>query len=539
MDTEYQWRQDENGQWYFLASDANWSHEPECLTAPLRTETPSYYTSKESRAKDAKKILDEVDEVDEGLRPKQGSSSKRGSRKNADDPKAKRKTSGSQYTRPLVAEPIVRPIQPRQRSAVAASDLEFNYPSGSRVGKEGKSIGRSNKPSAPSSFNAKSQSETVGLATEPQQSNIPPSPTKQPGVAGNVAPFNPLDSGLSLAKVDVTSAEPHAVAAQDPRQSPPSNNELDRLMRETDKHILDRGTRPTEAGDDGWIHESWEETHSNKQLADLEYTIQHTSWIVLAIGNSFQRGVEFVSGSQLSWWPLPDPEEEPRRGFTRVYSLRSTTRLWKTRRFYDDIPTPSAEKMFPTLTAAIRSSEGSRWAALGRIDIVLQNTTLMHVLQHFENRKRGNSQNQTPRSMGMDAAVHDDKRGKDVQETRNRDEKGQELQHPFDESDQHDSGSDPPKSGTILYVTADTTANESVACTVNLGEDDKKTLSNLYKTFRALRSGRWKRATGMKFYRSGEAWYFFNNPDECCTSTQLNRSLLIRFEDTAESRFVA
>ncbi|KAF6814809.1 cyclin-dependent protein kinase complex component [Colletotrichum sojae] len=285
---------------------------------------------------------------------------------------------------------------------------------------------------------------------------------------------------------------------------------------------------------------SWEETSSNKQLADPEYTIHHTS-IAFAIRNSFQRGVEPVAGSQLSWWPLPDPEEEPRRGFTRVYSVRPFTRLWKTRMFYDDIPTPSAEKIFPNLKAVLRSSKGTGWATLGRTDIDLQSTTLMRVLQHFESAKGGNSQSQTLRSLGTKAIVH-----------------------------------------------TDTKANESVSCTVDLGEDDIKTLSYLYQTFRGLPSGRWKRATGMKFYRSfhfkkslgrryvtihkdkerypeeaepgyqsyhylprpwkdgkelpcqsGEAWYFFNNPDECCTSMQLNRSLPIRFEDTAESRFVA
>lgn len=39
--------------------------------------------------------------------------------------------------------------------------------------------------------------------------------------------------------------------------------------------------------------------------------------------------------------------------------------------------------------------------------------------------------------------------------------------------------------------------------------------------------------------QGGEAWYFFNNPDECCTSTQLNRSLPARRGDAEGSRIVA
>lgn len=38
---------------------------------------------------------------------------------------------------------------------------------------------------------------------------------------------------------------------------------------------------------------------------------------------------------------------------------------------------------------------------------------------------------------------------------------------------------------------------------------------------------------------SGEAWYFFQNPDECCTSRILNSTLPVRLSATTSSRITA
>jgi len=38
---------------------------------------------------------------------------------------------------------------------------------------------------------------------------------------------------------------------------------------------------------------------------------------------------------------------------------------------------------------------------------------------------------------------------------------------------------------------------------------------------------------------SGEAWYFFRNPDDCCSSKVLNNRLPVRLNDTADARIKA
>ncbi|KAF6786602.1 hypothetical protein CSOJ01_15386, partial [Colletotrichum sojae] len=126
MDTEYQWRQDESGNWYYLASDGNWylytppddvveagrqvpwhngetedhptDHQPSGSASQARAEHTRSYLDDQRRDKDrrrmsvgsrTKDIGEKLDRYSQVLSPKKGTSSRKGSRKNADDPKTK------------------------------------------------------------------------------------------------------------------------------------------------------------------------------------------------------------------------------------------------------------------------------------------------------------------------------------------------------------------------------------------------------------------------------------------------------------------
>ncbi|KAF6822977.1 hypothetical protein CMUS01_10878 [Colletotrichum musicola] len=109
MDTEYQWRQDESGNWYYLASDGNCWHNGEtedhptdrqqsASTSQARAEQTRSYLDDQRREKDrrrmsegsrTKDIGETLDRYSEVLSPKKGTSSRKGSRKNADDSKTK------------------------------------------------------------------------------------------------------------------------------------------------------------------------------------------------------------------------------------------------------------------------------------------------------------------------------------------------------------------------------------------------------------------------------------------------------------------
>jgi hypothetical protein len=94
-----------------------------------------------------------------------------------------------------------------------------------------------------------------------------------------------------------------------------------------------------------------------------------------------KKTVEDLAGEKLSWWPLSDPEEELKPGFTRVYSQPLTGSLYKDRSFYDDVPTILAEKLFPRLAAARSAASGIHWDVLRHEAVVLEGTTLMRLLR--------------------------------------------------------------------------------------------------------------------------------------------------------------
>lgn len=289
-------------------------------------------------------------------------------------------------------------------------------------------------PPPPSCY-VRSQPQSIGHATQQEQSSPPLWQHEEirTGAASNVPPPAPLNSQPGFAEVGSVSgktfarvnehlvchdlSKPDVVAAQYmyPRLWATRNNELGSLAQEFERYMLDQGTHSTALGNDGRTssHELWEATAPETQTAGVvtEYTVNRTYRLLPTIQNSLQSGIEFIAGSQFAWWPLPQPEDQPKQGFTRVYSLRSPTWPWKTRRFYD-ISTPTAEKIFPKLGLALRSSGQSRWAALQRMDIVLQNTTLMGVLQHLESSKEGDTREETPGSAGAESAVLKDTKGK-------------------------------------------------------------------------------------------------------------------------------
>jgi len=103
---------------------------------------------------------------------------------------------------------------------------------------------------------------------------------------------------------------------------------------------------------------------------------------ITALQDLCKRTVELLAGTKLSWWPLPEPEEELKVNCTRVYSQPLAGLSRRNRTFYDDIPTPLAEELFHGLAAARNLATGTRWKALRREAVYLEGTTLMRVLRN-------------------------------------------------------------------------------------------------------------------------------------------------------------
>jgi len=121
-------------------------------------------------------------------------------------------------------------------------------------------------------------------------------------------------------------------------------------------------------------------TKHQSQYFDYDFSLNRPSW--LAITDSCKRRVEAAAGCQLSCWPLSEPEKDLMPGSTRVYSMP----FKRNRRFFDDLPTPIAESLFPKLLDVRASTAKSRWAALGREAVYLKNSTLMHLLHRREDQ---------------------------------------------------------------------------------------------------------------------------------------------------------
>ncbi|KAF4983474.1 hypothetical protein FDECE_17298 [Fusarium decemcellulare] len=320
-----------------------------------------------------------------------------------------------------------------------------------------------------------------------------------------------------------------------------------------------------------------ESPEGESKMVEPEYDISSTRGFFSTIEDCWKRAIEHIVGCRLSWWPLSEPEDELQPGYTRVYSMLFDMPSRKKQRFYDDIPTPLAETMFPKLADARRSTQRSGWTASGPKAVSLSGETLMHLLHRQGDGDA--SQRQSNRSNKR-------QRGK----TRDTEGVGRRLQEAGVQSLQERDNQTDVKSQQIIFISSDITSNESVASTVEVGENDATTVRNLRAAFRRLPSRGWKRATGVKFYRfqsfhfkpslkrryvvvdkdkerypeeadpeyvsykydprpwedgktcpclSGEAWFFFKNPDECCNSNQLNRALPVRLKDTNDSRITA
>ncbi|KAF4447041.1 cyclin-dependent kinase complex component, partial [Fusarium albosuccineum] len=320
-----------------------------------------------------------------------------------------------------------------------------------------------------------------------------------------------------------------------------------------------------------------EPPEAESKMVEFEYDISLSRGSPSTIQNGWKIVIEHIAGCRLSWWPLPEPEDELQQGYTRFYSMSFAMPSQTQQRFYDDIPTSLAETMFPKLVDARRSTQRSGRTVLAPEAVLLRDTTLMHLLHR---RGDGDARQQLRnRSDKICPAETGDTEGGD-----------QRPQGPGDQSIQERDNQMPVKSRPILFISSDVTSNESVAGTVELGENDATTVRNLQEAFRRLPSRGWKRATGIKFYRfqsfhfkpslkrryvvvdkdkerypeegdpeyvsynydprpwedgkpcpclSGEAWFFFKNPDECCSSKQLNRALPVRLNDTNDSRITA
>ncbi|KAJ3498241.1 hypothetical protein NLG97_g1281 [Lecanicillium saksenae] len=243
--------------------------------------------------------------------------------------------------------------------------------------------------------------------------------------------------------------------------------------------------------------ESLAETHPSRLASQhLETTTQNTNYEILftrsyitLIQSYTKHAVDKLAGQQLSWWPLSQPEEILRDGYTRGGY------------FYDDIPTAFAELLFPKL-ALYRPQSGMAWSAMKRKAILLHDTTLMRLLL---NSFSASSTIPTPGS--TEAAGQE--AGEAEQEAEGRaafdlSRKGtyiqsKETETPTDTVDEEHN----LIHGPALFVSIDIGLNESRARCVNPGNCDKETLYNIRKMYRKMSPTLYGRRnpTGIKFYR--------------------------------------
>lgn len=333
----------------------------------------------------------------------------------------------------------------------------------------------------------------------------PPFTGEQQGsttVAQDIKPFHvmPVD-GTSSPKDEDEPQHPQPLQISVSFTSSPNNHQT-QLSQETQRaaqQTLRLANQPSPAGNIALTTLA----PLDSQMAEFDYTVC-SSWRIFSLfQDSWKRSIETVAGSQLSWWPLTEPEAELKPGYTRVYSIPTATRLKKAGRFYDHIPTPLAEKLFPNLSRFRSSYTESRWRFLRPETVVLQGTTLMHVLQQW-------TENEEIHRIEMSESPLADTTndvcaiGKGLQQDEGvsgASRQSQEIQQPTNQTAEESNSRKPLTTKKVVFITTDVTVNESVACTSELGENDETTFRNLYKSFCALPSGKWKRAIGLKFYR--------------------------------------
>jgi hypothetical protein len=174
-------------------------------------------------------------------------------------------------------------------------------------------------------------------------------------------------------------------------------------------------------------------------------------------------------------WPLSEPEEPVKLGYTRIYFMSSTQPSQRDQRLYDDIPTPLAESVFPRIIKSPYSVLGSRWTGSSGEAVLLRDLTPMRLLHLWEADKIVQQQRHQPErrrpgeARGTEGGDKGSKDSGDLSELRG------DSQHPS-------------KSQPVLFVSADVTPNESVASTVTLGETGEVTFRNLRNAFHALPS---------------------------------------------------
>lgn len=277
-------------------------------------------------------------------------------------------------------------------------------------------------------------------------------------------------------------------------------------MEPQDKLILDQQTERTKRND----------------LHDFEYNYSFSRGLLSAIGIAFKKSVERIAGRPLSWWPLSDPEENLQPGYTRVYSTPSTSPHGRAWCFYDDIPSRLAEKLFPTLSIA-RASVPRGWVALRHDAVFLRRTTLLRVIIHhqpgFNERTKSPGSRRKTKGKGKTASKSNlgggggtlnapaltggakgaQRRGGSTKPLVGESSSGQMDR---DIENEEDTSSERQKRDRrFLFLSADTMSNHSVACPVNLGDDDKGTFHNLRAIYQRFPARLWTRPTGIRFYR--------------------------------------
>lgn len=212
----------------------------------------------------------------------------------------------------------------------------------------------------------------------------------------------------------------------------------------------------------------------------------------------YKKGIESVAGCHLSWWPLSEPEEELKPRHTRVYSVLFET---NERQFYDDIPTELAEEIFPRLPHARASATKSRWAALNREGVVLRGTTLMRLLYRFGDVTGTSPKHHKPEGQRLRGpqGIHSSLASQ--QQTQAASEPGDRCGPTWNGQGRAKIATKKESDGPILFISAEIKSNESLACAVDLGDDDKVTFQNARAAYGSLPSWGWKRATGIRFYR--------------------------------------
>lgn len=226
------------------------------------------------------------------------------------------------------------------------------------------------------------------------------------------------------------------------------------------------------------------------RLGNLDYAVRFARGLPLTVWDSTKRRVELIAGRPLSWWPLSNPEDELRADHTRVYSTPSKTFPGQ---FYDDIPKSLAVRIFPKLLGPVVSERGWRYAMSSHKAVFLRNTTLMHVLQDWRSAsRRGQQQQKAGEQINLSSQpAKNDSQSSPNQHTPAQD--GVERKEEDRASQQSEE--------SIVFMSADMRPNESIACAVDLGANDKTTFQNLQLAHRKFPSWGWKRATGIRFYR--------------------------------------